>query len=166
MIRYAGRSPAAQAQTVSSLPTFSVRSIRTRRRFDNEALAALHQRKIIRIKAGAGPRRFIGIWVVVVERRVFVRSWSIKARGWYRAFLEDPHGFVQIGPRTFPVRAVRIRSKQLLSAVDRGYLDKYNTPGSLRYARDLGSTKSRGTTTELVPAARTPPRGGSQRTSR
>jgi hypothetical protein len=36
--------------------------------------------------------------------------------------------------------------------VDRAYLAKYNTPASLKYARDLGRAKSRATTTELVPA--------------
>ena len=33
----------------------------------------------------------------------------------------------------------------------RAYLEKYDTPGSLKYARDMGRAKSRATTTELVP---------------
>jgi len=43
----------------------------------------------------------------------------------------------------------------LRDAVDQAYLDKYATPGSLKDARDLGSPKSRATTLELRPAART-----------
>ena len=38
-------------------------------------------------------------------------------------------------------------------AVDRAYLDKYNTLGAIKYARDLGSRKSRATTLELKPLA-------------
>jgi len=39
----------------------------------------------------------------------------------------------------------------LKDAVDRAYLEKYRTPASLKYARDLGRPRSRATTTELVP---------------
>ena len=82
----------------------------------------------------------------------FVRSWSVKTRGWYRAFLTDPRGFIQSGDRTIPVLAVRIRTGRLRDAVDRAYLEKYATPGALKYAKDLGSPKSRATTIELRPA--------------
>jgi len=120
-------------------------------RFSAAVVAALRDGKSLRIRAGT-THRFIGIWVVVVEGRVFVRSWSVKPRGWYRAFLSDPRGFVQLGDRVIPVRAVRARSARLRDAVDRAYLVKYATPGALKYAKDLGSAKSRATTLELRPA--------------
>ena len=120
-------------------------------RFSADIVAALRDGKGLRIRAGTR-HRFIGIWVVVVENRIFVRSWSVQTRGWYRAFLTDPRGFVQLGDRTIPVLAVRTRSARLRDAVDRAYLEKYATPGALRYARDLGSPKSRATTIELRPA--------------
>jgi len=127
------------------------RSIHTTRRFDSETLAALHHGKTLRVKAGDRPHRFINIWVVVVDDRVFVRSWSIKARGWYRTLLKEPRGFIQIARRTIPVRARQVRSERLRSAIDRAYLEKYDAPGSLPYAQDLGRANSRATTTELVP---------------
>jgi hypothetical protein len=105
----------------------------------------------LRIRAGTKPHRFIGIWAVVVKGRVFVRSWSVKPGGWYRTFLEDPRGAIEVEGREIPVRAVRARSERLNDAVDGAYLEKYNSPGSLKYARDLGRAKSRATTTELVP---------------
>jgi hypothetical protein len=123
-----------------------------RRRFDDELLARIHEGKYLGIRAGAAPHRIIGIWVVVVRARVFVRSWSLKPRSWWRTFLEDPRGVIVVGKETIPVRAVRTRSDRLKDEVDRAYLAKYNTPASLKYARDLGRAKSRATTTELVPA--------------
>jgi hypothetical protein len=123
----------------------------TRRRFTADIVAAIHNSKILGIRAGQQPHRFIGIWVVVVEGRVFVRSWSLKPRSWYRTFLEDPYGAVQIAGRELAVRAVRTRSDRLKDAVDRAYVEKYKTPGAIKYARDLGRAKSRATTTELVP---------------
>jgi len=58
-----------------------------------------------------------------------------------------------VGGREIAVRAVRTRSERLKAAVSRAYLEKYHTPGSVKYARDLGRTRSRDTTTELVPRA-------------
>ena len=119
--------------------------------FKDEIIGAVDVGKIMRIKAGTMPHRFIGIWAVVVERRVFVRSWSLKPRSWYRTFLEDPRGVIRIGAHEIHVRAIRTRSERLKDAVDRAYLQKYGSPGSIRFAQDLGSEKSKATTIELTP---------------
>ena len=121
------------------------------KRFPADVVAEIRGSKILGIRAGTEPHRFIGIWAVVVEGRVFVRSWSLEPRSWYRTFLEEPRGTIQVGDRQIAVRAVRTRSERLKGAIDRAYLEKYKTPGSIKYAQDLGSEKSRATTTELVP---------------
>lgn len=121
-------------------------------RFDPETVAAIDRSKILGIRAGSQPHRIIGIWAVVVERRVFVRSWSLKPRSWYRTFLEEPRGIIEIDGRQLAVRAVRTRSERLKSAVDKAYAAKYHTPGSLQYVRDFRQPRRRNTTTELVPA--------------
>ena len=120
-------------------------------RFAPEVLDAIDRGKILGIRAGSATHRFIGIWAVVVEGRVFVRSWSLKQRSWWRTFLEEPTGAITVAERVIPVRAIRTRSERLKDAVDRAYLEKYRTPGSIGYARDLGQPRSRATTTELVP---------------
>jgi hypothetical protein len=125
--------------------------LKAKRRFADNILAAVEGGKILGIRAGTQPHRIIGIWAVVVERRVFVRSWSLKPRSWYRTFLEDPRGIIQVGSRKISVRAVRTRSERLKHSIDLAYLKKYNTPGSIKFAKDLGRAKSRATTTELVP---------------
>jgi hypothetical protein len=60
-----------------------------KRRFSTATLATLRESKGLRIRAGNRMHRFIGIWVVVVDDRVFVRSWSLKPQGWYRTFLAE-----------------------------------------------------------------------------
>jgi hypothetical protein len=120
-------------------------------RFSAQRLSALENSKILRIRAGNGAHRFIGIWCVVVEQRVFVRSWSVTADGWYQRFLKERRGAIQLGDSELPVRVVQVKSERLRDAIDRAYLEKYSTPGSIKYARDLGRAKSRATTTELVP---------------
>ena len=121
------------------------------KRFPDKILAAIRSDKILGIRAGTKPHRIIGIWSVVVERRVFVRSWSLKPRSWFRTFLEDPHGVIQVGKRQLRIRAVQTRSERLKDAVSLAYREKYNTPGSVKYVRDMSRAKSRNTTTELVP---------------
>jgi hypothetical protein len=121
-------------------------------RFPRPILNQIRAGLLIKIKAGEAPHRFIGIWAVVVDGRVFVRSWSITRRSWYRTFLVDPRGAIQVGTRELPVRARLVTGERLRSAVDRAYLEKYHTPGWAKYARDLGRPKSRATTTELLPS--------------
>jgi len=122
-------------------------------RLSRGVVEAVRVAKVVGIRAGSGPHRIIGVWAVVVEDRVFIRSWSLKPRGWYRTFLDEPHGTLEVGGREIAVRAVRTRSERLKAAVSCAYLEKYHTPGSVKYARDLGRTRSRDTTTELVPRA-------------
>jgi hypothetical protein len=76
-----------------------------------------------------------------------------KPRSWYRTFLEDPRGIMTVGETEIPIKASHPRSERLLKAIDKAYLEKYKTPGSIQYAKDLGKAKSRRTTTELLPRA-------------
>jgi len=124
----------------------------TRRVMAPALVAALREGRILQIRAGAGRHSFIGIWVVVVDGRAFVRSWSRKPRSWWRTFLEEPTGAIRVGKRTIRVRAARIRSERIREAVDRAYLDKYGKGAQRRYALDLATPACRATTTELVPA--------------
>ena len=123
----------------------------TARRFPARLVAAIAARSRLGIRAGDEPHRFISIWAVVVEGRVFVRSWSLKPRSWWRTFLVQPRGAIEVGGRAIPVRAVQTRSERLKAAVDRAYLEKYGGGGSRKYALDLGRPRSRATTTELQP---------------
>lgn len=114
-------------------------------------VAAIDASKILGIRAGArSDHRFIGVWPVVVDGRVFVRSWTVKTGGWYRSFLEDPLGTIQVGEREVRVRAVRARSSRIRDAVERAYAQKYPTPGSRKYVRGFRTPRRRETTIEFV----------------
>jgi len=129
--------------------------MKAKRVFPKDVVAAIRDGKILGIRAGTKPHRIIGIWAVVVENRVFARSWGIKPRSWYRTFLEEPHGVIEVDGREIPVRAVFTRSERLKTAVDRAYREKYKTPWSLHYVRGFARKKRRDTTTELVPDKQT-----------
>ncbi len=120
--------------------------------FSNPVVDVLTEGKIIGVRAGTDEHRFIGVWVVVVNGRVFVRSWNDKPHGWYRAFDEDSRGTIQIpGGREIRIRARKAKGERLLDAIDRAYAAKYNTPGSRKYVRGFATARRRKNTVELLP---------------
>ena len=116
-------------------------------RFLKEIIGSVQREKII---GSDSAHRSIGIWAVVVEGRVFVCSWGMKPRSWWRTLLDDPYGLVTVGTQEFSIRAIQTRSERLKDLVSAAYKEKYNTPGSIQYIRDLSGKRSRDTTTELV----------------
>jgi hypothetical protein len=124
----------------------------TRRRLPASVVAAIDESSILGIRAGARTdHRFTGVWPVVVDGRVFARSWSLKPDGWYHAFQEDPLGALQVGRRTVRIRAARVRGSRLNAAIDRAYAVKYSTPASQKYVRGFRTARRRETTTEFLP---------------
>jgi hypothetical protein len=125
---------------------------RARRRFSRRVLEAIDRSKIFRVRAGAGSaHRFIGIWAVVVDGRVFARSWTLEAGGWYRTFLDDPAGAIQVDGREIRVRAAQVRSARTLDAVEKAYAEKYTTPGSRKFVRGFRTQRRRTATIEFSP---------------
>jgi hypothetical protein len=124
-------------------------------RFNTRVIDAVDAVKYFGIRAGVRPHRFVAIWAVVVDGRVFVRSWDGRPGGWYRTLLEDPRGVLQVGGRTVRVRARRVRGDRLLDAIDAAYAAKYDTPGAVKYVRGFSRQPRRARTIELVPGAPT-----------
>ena len=123
----------------------------SRRTLPRTVVAAIDEAKILGVRAGTGTsHRFIGIWPVVIGGRVFGRSWSLKPDGWYRTFLEDPRGAIQVGSRVVRVRALPARSERIRDAVERAYAVKYPTPGSRRFVRGFRTKRRREATMEFV----------------
>jgi hypothetical protein len=123
-----------------------------KRGFSKAVTAAIAKEKILGIRAGSGDHRFIGVWAVVVEDRVFIRSWGVKRTGWFPAFQEEPTGQIQAAGRELRVRAVTRVSERTKAAVDDAYAAKYTTPGAIKYVKGFARSKRRrDTTTELLP---------------
>src|SRR5262249_21364926 len=127
-------------------------STMSQRRLPPSVVHAVDGSKILGIRAGArSTHRFTGVWPVVVDGRVLVRSWTLKPDGWYDAFLDDPRGTLQVGGRNIRVRAVKVQSERLRDAVERAYAVKYATPGSRKYVRGFRTARRRAATIEFVP---------------
>jgi hypothetical protein len=127
-----------------------------RSRLSRPIVTAIDESNVLRVRAGAhSDHRFIGIWAIVVDGRVFARSWTLKPGGWYRTFLEDPRGAIQVGERQISVRAIPVRSERMRDAVEQAYATKYSSPGSRRYVRGFRTERRRKSTVEFVPRSLT-----------
>ncbi len=82
---------------------------------------------------------------------MFARSWEQRPGGWYRTFLEDPLGTVQLGEREIRIRVRRARGDRIRDGIERAYAAKYPTPGSVKYVRGFRTPRRRETTLELLP---------------
>jgi hypothetical protein len=123
------------------------------RRFPPPVVRAIDAAKILGVRAGArSTHRFIGIWVVVVDDRVFARSWGVKSQGWYDTFRRESSGTLQVGQRRVRVEARPVRSERLLDAVEQGYAAKYSTPASKKWVRGFRTARRRAATIEFRPA--------------
>ena len=124
------------------------------RRFPKRLVSQLDESGILRIRAGAdATHRSLGIWVVVVRGRVFVRPWNDAPGGWRRAFLAEPRGAITVGGamRELPVRTRPVRGERLYDAVDAAYAKKYVTKASQKWVRGFRTPLRRKTTMELLP---------------
>ena len=95
--------------------------------------------------------KFTGVWVVVVEGRIFARSWSDKPTGWFRAFRKQPAGTIQIGDREIAVRGKLVRSVRILDAVTAAFGEKYNTKASQKWVDGFAEPERLATTLEFTP---------------
>ena len=107
---------------------------------------------IMGIKAGARTdHRWVGVWPIVVDGRLFARSWTVRRDGWNQAFLDDPLGMVQIGEREVRIKARRVKSEAMRDKIEAAYAKKYDTKASQKYVRGFRTPRRRDTTTEFIP---------------
>ena len=122
------------------------------KRLSRPVVTAADAAGIMGIRAGAkSDHRFVGVWPIVVDGRLFARSWTQRRGGWYRTFLEDRLGVIQVGDRDLRVRAIPVKSERLRDKIEDAYAEKYDTKASQKYVRGFRTPRRRDTTTEFVP---------------
>lgn len=119
-------------------------------KFSDDLVEILRSSKILGVRAG-DEHRYTGVWPVVVEDRLFVRSWNDKPTGWYRAFRKEPDGTIQVGGAEIAVRARPVRSARIRKAVTAAFGEKYNTKASQKWVEGFAEPARELTTFEIVP---------------
>jgi len=118
--------------------------------FTDELVEAFRKAKIMGVRAGT-EHRYTGVWVVVVEGRVFARSWNDKPTGWFQAFRKEPSGSVQVGDLELAVRGKLVRSARVRDAVTLAFGEKYPTKGSRKWVEGFADPARVVNTIEFIP---------------
>ena len=119
-------------------------------KFPHDVVEAARKAKILGVRAGT-EHRYTGVWPIVVDDRIFARSWTDKPTGWFRAFKKQPSGTIQIGDLEISVRGKVVRSARILDAVTVAFAEKYNTKGSQKWVEGFAEPARVVTTMEFVP---------------
>ena len=119
-------------------------------KFADDVVNAARKAKILGVRAGT-EHRYTGIWVVVVDGRIFARSWNDKPTGWFQAFKKQSKGMIQIGELEISVRAQVPRSTRIRDAVTAALGEKYNTKASRKWVDGFAEPARVATTLEFFP---------------
>lgn len=106
--------------------------------FPPDILAAIEARSLTGIRAGHARPDFLDIWMVVVDGRLFARSWGLKERSWYNSFLEESRGAIRVGDDVYAISASPIAADDpIQGAISAAYLRKYDHGENSFYAQGI-----------------------------
>ena len=103
--------------------------------FPSDFYRFLKNHTLVFVKGGNGDHAFLDIWMVVVDGRVFARSWTRKERSWFTAFRESGEGQIRYGEKVIGVKGTQLPADSpLQKRIDRAYLRRFTDPESREYA--------------------------------
>jgi hypothetical protein len=118
---------------------------------NNKAIDFIKSHNLIGLKAGAERETFLEIWMVVVNNRVFARSWGFAEKSWYNTFLSDNKGHLKCGETIYKIEAVIPKDlNQLTEQINTAYLNKYNFGSNAAYAQGIIEQKHIDKTMEFI----------------
>ncbi|MFC3757613.1 DUF2255 family protein [Chryseobacterium tructae] len=117
----------------------------------NKALDFIKANTIIEIKAGSERLDFLEIWMVIIQDRIFARSWGLAERSWYNTFLKCPAGQIKCDDILYNIKAIIPEDlNQLTEEINQAYLTKYNFGRNSKYAIGIIEDKHVRRTMEFI----------------
>lgn len=102
------------------------------------AIAYINSNNLIGIKAGFDRPNFLDIWMVVVDNRIFARSWGFAEKSWFIRFLQNPLGHIKCGNDVYLIKAFVPSDNDLITEkINMAYLTKYNSGYNIAYAEGI-----------------------------
>ncbi|HEY6975736.1 MAG TPA: DUF2255 family protein [Chitinophagaceae bacterium] len=96
------------------------------KKFSKAFLTCIKETQITSLRAGKDREKFTGIWMVVIDDRIFGRSYYGAERSWYTAFLKNKEGDIKCGKEIIPVKGVKPADiNTITEAINKAYEKKY-----------------------------------------
>lgn len=122
--------------------------------FNGQTLDYIKTHNHIGIRAGEERPGFLEIWMVVVNKRVFARSWGLAEKSWFNTFLKNDTGAIKCGELVIPVLGrIPDDRPQLDELINKAYLDKYDYGRNSYYAQGIIKPAHMERTMEFLPLA-------------
>lgn len=102
------------------------------KKFSIPFLKCINETQITSVRVGKDREKFTGIWMVVVDGRIFGRSYYGAERSWYTALLNGDSGDIKCAKETIPVKGqkpsdINTINRRINKAYEKKYLIKaYN----------------------------------------
>jgi hypothetical protein len=94
--------------------------------FSKTLLKCISDTQITSVRAGKDREKFTGIWMVVVDGRIFGRSYTLSERSWYTALLNGDSGDIKCGKEIIPIKGAKPKDiKRITAAINKAYEKKY-----------------------------------------
>jgi len=94
--------------------------------FSMTLLKCISDTQITSVRAGKDREKFTGIWMVVVDGRIFGRSYTLSERSWYTALLNGHSGDIKCGKEIIPIKGAKPKDiKRITAAINKAYEKKY-----------------------------------------
>jgi hypothetical protein len=97
------------------------------KKFSKAFLKCINETQITSVRAGKDRTKFTGIWMVVVDERIFGRSYYGADRSWYTTLLWGDDGDIKCGKEIISVKGVtpadiNTVGKEINKAYEKKYL--------------------------------------------
>ena len=100
------------------------------KKFSKAFLKCINETQYTSVRVGKGREKFTGIWMVVVNDRIFGRSYYGADRSWYTALLNGDDGDIKCVKEILPVKGSRPADiKSITKAINKAYEKKYLVKG-------------------------------------
>ena len=107
-------------------------------RFPEDFYTYLQKNTLIEIKGGMEREKYLKIWMVEVDHRVFARSWNKSKKSWFTEFIKTGVGQVKYGNNVIDVRGIKLpRESYIHKLINQKYLEKYNQEENLFYSKGI-----------------------------
>jgi hypothetical protein len=120
--------------------------------FEKEFFNLLNQHSLVEIKGGETREKFLPIWMIEVNGRVFSRSWSKSEKSWFSDFEATGVGEVKFTDKVVKLKGKKLpKEDEIHDKINKAYLAKYNQPYNIKYAEGITQPEYRNYTMEFFP---------------
>jgi hypothetical protein len=117
----------------------------------SEVIEYIKTHNLIGLKAGETRITFLEIWMVVINERIFARSWGFAEKSWYNTFLSDSNGQIKCGETVFNIKAIVPDDlSEISEKINNAYLEKYDNGSNSEYAQGIIRQKHIEKTMEFI----------------